>query len=104
MANNWYDGDTLYDENGGHRIIGGDTPEMLPPLPGSRQARDAAARADELGYELRDTGGVDLHGRALANQVSPTGGPTAMQEMVADGLAKPCTGLASKRPRSTKAH
>ena len=90
MANsNWYDGDTLYDENGGHRIIGGDTPEMSPPQPGSRQARDAAARADELGYELRDTGEVDLRGRALANQVSPTGGPTAMQEMVADGLAKP---------------
>lgn len=88
------DGDSGYilDDNGTSvgttRFDGGDAPEVAKGDPGAEAATAALQRAAELGYRVETTG-TDIHGRPLQRMVAPDGGPAAMQEMVADGLATP---------------
>lgn len=88
------DGDSGYilDDNGNSvgttRFNGGDAPEVAKGDPGAEAATAALQRAAELGYRVETTG-TDIYGRPLQRMAAPDGGPTAMQEMVADGLATP---------------
>lgn len=85
--NEWYDGDTFYDDAGqGHRLYGADTPERKVDQPGWRQAREASQLAEQQGYQLGAPAERETYGRQLQSMEAPDGGPTLEAELLGAGL------------------
>lgn len=92
-----HDADTIYPAKGPRvRLSLGDAPEVINAekqrvaAPGSAEATAATRVAiEEEGYKLTPGGEKDRYGRDLGTIAAPAGGPSAEQEMVADGLMMP---------------
>ena len=88
-----YDGDTVYDEQGGQRILGGNTSEMKS-ADGSSQplSIEAQERMKELlnsgEYTKRASGEKGYYGRDLTSYVNKDG-ETAMTQLIREGYAAP---------------
>lgn len=88
-----YDGDTVYDSQGGQRILGGNTSEMKSE-DGSSQplSIEAQERMKELlnsgEYTKRASGEKGYYGRDLTSYVNKDG-ETAMTQLIREGYAAP---------------
>jgi endonuclease YncB( thermonuclease family) len=88
-----YDGDTVYDDQGGQRILGGNTSEMKS-ADGSSQplSIEAQERMKELlnsgEYTKRASGEKGYYGRDLTSYVNKDG-ETAMTQLIREGYAAP---------------
>ena len=88
-----YDGDTVYDDQGGQRILGGNTSEMKSD-DGSSQplSIEAQERMKELlnsgEYTKRASGEKGYYGRDLTSYVNKDG-ETAMTQLIREGYAAP---------------
>lgn len=83
----WYDGDTLYDRDGGHRLHGADAPERRANDPGWRQARDASVLADQLGFTPGRPEDRESYGRKIQSFDAPNGDPSLDAELLGGKLA-----------------
>ena len=88
-----YDGDTVYDDKGGQRLLGGDTHEMRnadgSAQPMSIEAQERLQQLLESGeYTKQFSGAKGKRGRDLTNYINADG-ESAMTQLIREGYASP---------------